>query len=193
MLRANYRIFPSAQEGTAVAAIAAMATRLVRVVKVAALLSSAFLLGGASAEVAVRAREATRLERRRGVAGELVALKLTRPDGSVVAQPRLIAAAGKSARLVLHPPGRPDDVKVSFRISVARQLGDVIALDYELFLPDESVFSHGRLHLSPGVQQAIQLPDGELLATWLAVPFPSAQFDDYMKAERALEDGATLI
>ena len=190
MLLANHWIFPSAQEGTAVALITTLATRLVRVVKVAALLSSAFLLGGASAEVAVRAREATR---QRGVAGELVALKLTRPDGSVVAQPRLIAAAGKSARLVLHPPGRPDDVKVSFRVSVARQLGDVIALDYELFLPDESVFSHGRLHLSPGVQQAIQLPDGELLATWLAVPFPSAQFDDYMKAERALEDGATLI
>jgi len=170
-----------------------MAKRLVRVVKVAALLSSAFLLGGASAEVAVRAREAARLERHRGAAGELVALRLTRPDGSVVAQPRLIAPAGKSARLVLHAPGRPDDVKVSFRISVARQLGDVIALDYELVLPDESVFSHGHLHLAPGVRQAIHLREGELLATWLAVPFPSAEFDDYMRSERALEDGAKLI
>ena len=170
-----------------------MAKRLVRVAKVAALLSSAFLLGGASAEVAVRMRAADRLERQRGAAGELVALKLTRLDGSVVAQPRLIAPAGKSARLVLHAPGRPDDVKVSFRVNVAQRLGDEIALDYELVLPDESIFSHGRLHLSAGVQQAIQLPEGELVATWLAVPFPSAQFDDYMKTERALADGAKLI
>ena len=171
-----------------------MARRLIRVAKVAALLSSAFLLGGTSAEVAVRARAASRLERQqRGEAGELVALRLTRPDGSVVAQPRLIAAAGKSARLVLHAPGRPDEVKVSFKVSVARQLGDVIALDYELVLPGESVSSRGRLHLAPGVQQAIQLPQGELVATWLAVPFPSAQFDDYIRAERAAGLGAKLI
>jgi hypothetical protein len=171
-----------------------MPTRLVRVGRVAALLAGAFLLGGASTELAVRAGAASsRLERQRGAAGELVALKLTRPDGSVVAQPRLIAPAGKAARLVLHTPGRPDDVKVAFKVSVARQLGDVIALDYELVLPDESVFSHGRLHLSPGVQQAIRLPEGELVATWLAVPFPSVQFDDYMRTERALAEGAKLI
>jgi hypothetical protein len=170
-----------------------MAMHLIRVGKVAAVLASAFVFGGASAEVAVRARAAVEQERQareHGAAGELVSLKLTRPDGSVVAQPRLIAAAGRPARLVLHAPGRPDEVKVSFRVQVARQLGNVIALDYELVLPDESIFSHGRLHLSPGVQQAIQLPQGELVATWLAVPFPSAEFDAFIESERAARSAA---
>ncbi len=163
-----------------------MSERVLRVGRVAIVLLSAFLVGGASAEVAVRthaAVKAVQQERALGSAGELVALKLTTPDGAVVAQPRLITAAGKPARLVLHAPGRPDDVLLSFRVQVDRQKGGLIALRYELALPERSLFSAGDLHLAPGVKQAIQLPQGELVATWLAVPFPSDQFDDYLRAE----------
>lgn len=165
-----------------------MSERILRVGRVAAVLSSAFLVGGASAEVAVRthaAVQAVRQERELGAAGELVALKLTAPDGSVVAQPRLIAPTGKPARLVLHAPGRPDEVVMSFRVEVARQTGGMIALRYELALPDRSLVMRGNLRLSPGVKQAIPLPHGELVATWLAVPVPSDAFDAFLEAERA--------
>ena len=149
---------------------------------------SAFLVGGASAEVLVRTRaavNAVRHERELGTAGELVALQLTTADGSIVARPRLIAPAGKPARLVLHAPGRPDDVVMSFRVQVARQKSGLISLRYELSLPDRSLFMAGDLHLTPGVEQAIPLPHGNLVATLIAVPVPSDQFDDFLKAERA--------
>lgn len=165
-----------------------MVERLRRIIRVVAILSSAFLVGGASAEVAVRthaAVEAERRDREAGVAGELISLKLTAPDGSIVAQPRLIAPAGKPARLVLHPPGRPDQFLMSFRVEVAHQ-GGLVFLRYELTLPDRAVHSHGSLRLLPGVQQAIPLPQGELVATWLAVPVPSTQFDAFLEAERGL-------
>ena len=154
----------------------------------AAVLASAFLVGGASAEVLVRTRaavNAVRHERELGNAGDLVALQLTTTDGLVVARPRLIAPTGKPARLVLHAPGRPREVVMSFRVEVARQESGVIALRYELSLPDRSLFAVGDLHLAPGVKQAIPLPEGNLVATWLAVPVPSDQFDDYLEAERA--------
>jgi hypothetical protein len=165
-----------------------MRERLLRVGRVVALLSGAFAVGGASAEVAVRthaAVERVRRERDRGAAGELVALRLTSPDGSVVAQPRLIAPTGKPARLVLHPPGRHDEILMSFRVEVARQAGGLLSVHYELYLPDQALETNGNLHLSPGVQTAIHLPHGDLVATWLAVPFPSAQFDEYLETERA--------
>lgn len=165
-----------------------MTERLLRVGRAVAILSSAFLVGGASAEVAVRthaAVQAVRQERELGTAGELVALELTAPDGSVVAQPRLIAPAGKPARLVLHAPGRPEEVLLSFRVEAARQRGGDIALRYELSFPDRSLFTRGNLRLSPGVKQAIPLPHGELVATWLAVPVPSDAFDAYLEAARA--------
>jgi hypothetical protein len=165
-----------------------MRERLLRAGRAAAILSSAFLLGGASAEVAVRthaAVQAVRQERELGTAGELVALKLTAPDGSVVAQPRLIAPAGKPARLVLHAPGRPEEVLLSFRVQAARQNSGKIALRYELSFPERSLMTRGSLSLSPGVKQAIPLPEGELVATWLAVPVPSDAFDAYLEAEQA--------
>ncbi len=165
-----------------------MSERLRRIVRITAVLSSAFLLGGASAELAVRTRAAVQHERRdreQGAAGELIALKLTTPDGAVVAQPRLIAPAGKPARLVLHAPGNPDEILMSFRVEVARQKGGLVFLHYELTLPERSLHSRGSLRLLPGVRQAIPLPQGELVATWLAVPVPSTQFDDFLEAERA--------
>lgn len=169
-----------------------MSERLRRIFQVAVVLSAAFLVGGASAEVAVRTKAAVDHERRdreQGAAGELIALKLTAPDGSVVAQPRLIAPTGKPARLVLHAPGKPDEILMSFRVEVARQTGGLVFLRYELTLPDRSVHSRGSLRLLPGVRQAIQLPQGELIATWLAMPVPSTQFDDYIEAERTRRAG----
>lgn len=164
-----------------------MSERLRRIVRVVAVLSTAFLVGGASTEVAVRTHAAVEQERRdreHGVAGELISLQLTTPEGLVVAQPRLIAPAGKPARLVLHAPGNPDEVLMSFRVEVAHQRGGLINVRYELTLPDRSIHSRGSLRLSPGVRQAISLPQGQLVATWLAVPVPSTQFDDYLESER---------
>ena len=165
-----------------------MSPRLLRAGRVALLLSSAFLVGGASAEVAVRTRatvDHVRRDRELGSAGELVALQLTGPDGEVVAQPRLIAPAGKAAELVLHQPGRPGAVRVAFRVAAVRQASGRISLDYELWIPEHDVVTRGRICLAPGVKQAIPLPQGELVATWLAVPVPSAQFDEYLESERA--------
>ncbi len=165
-----------------------MSARLRQILRVVAVLSSAFLVGGASAEVAVRTHAAVeheRQDREQGSAGELIALRLTTLDGAVVAQPRLILPAGKPGRLVLHAPGNPDQILMSFRVEVARQQGGGVFLRYELTLPDRSLHSRGNLHLVPGVRQAIPLPHGALVATWLAVPVPSAQFDDFLETERA--------
>jgi hypothetical protein len=165
-----------------------MREHVLRVGRVVAILSGAFLVGGASAEVAVRthaAVSAVQQERERGAAGELVALELRSADGSVIATPRLIAAAGKPARLVLHAPGRPDEILLSFRVQTARQRGGLIALRYELSVPDQSLVANGDVWLSPGVRQAMVLPQGDLVATWLAVPVPSDAFDRYLEAQRA--------
>jgi hypothetical protein len=164
-----------------------MPNRVRQVIRVVTVLSSAFVVGGASAEVAVRTRAAVEHERRDrelGAAGELISLKLTTLDGAVVAEPRLIAPAGKPARLVLHAPGNPDEILMSFRVEVARQKSGMVFLRYELTLPDRALHSRGHLRLAPGVRQAIPLPQGELVATWLAVPVPSTQFDDFLEAER---------
>lgn len=184
-----------------------MRARFLRLGRVAGLLVGAFVLGGASAEVAVRTKAAVDQETRArelGAAGELISLQLTTPEGRVVAQPRLVTAAGKPARLLLHAPGSPDEILMSFWVETARQQGGLISVRYELSLPaprlllagtdparhggslpERALRTEGRLRLLPGVRQAIPLPDGELVATWLAVPFPSAQFDDFLEAERA--------
>jgi hypothetical protein len=165
-----------------------MCDRLLRYGRVAGVLLAAFVLGGASAEVAVRTKAAVDEETRArelGAAGELISLQLTTPEGRVIAQPRLVTAAGKPARLLLHAPGSPDAILMSFRVETARQPGGLISVRYELSLPDRALRTEGRLRLFPGVRQAIPLPDGELVATWLAVPFPSAEFDDFLEAERA--------
>lgn len=165
-----------------------MSDRLRRFGRVALLLAGSFALGGASAEVAVRTKAVVDHEvqvRELGEAGELISLQLTTPEGLVVAQPRLVTAAGRPARLLLHAPGSPDEVLMSFRVETARQKGGLITVRYELSLPDRALRTEGRLRLLPGVRQAIRLPEGELVATFLAVPFPSAHFDRYLEAERA--------
>lgn len=165
-----------------------MRERLLRLGRVPLILMSAFVLGGASAEVAVRTKAAVdqeTLAREQGAAGEVIALQLSTPEGRVVAQPRLVTAAGKPARLFLHAPGSPDEILMSFLVETARQKGGLISVRYELRVPERALETQGRLRLFPGVRQTIPLPAGELVATLLAVPFPSAQFDRYLEAERA--------
>ncbi len=155
-------------------------------VRVALLLLAAFLAGGGSAEVAVRtqrAMERARAEREVGSAGQLVALELTDADGGVVARPRLIAPRGKHAELVLHDPANPTEVRLAFRVEATREPSGDIALDYALWVPDRAVAAKGKLSLTPGVEQAVRLPGGTLVATWLAVPVPSAAFDAFREGE----------
>jgi hypothetical protein len=163
-----------------------MFASLRRTTKVALLLCTAFLVGGTSAEVAVRthaAIERVRAEREIGAAGQLVVLQLASADGEVIARPRLIAPVGKPAELVLHEPGDPDAVRLAFRVEATREPSGEIALDYALYLPDRALSQRGRLSLTPGVEQQFEIADGTLVASWLAVPVPSAAFDALMEAE----------
>jgi hypothetical protein len=163
-----------------------MSARLPRTTKVALLLSAAFLAGGGSAEVAVRthaAIERVRAEREIGAAGQLVVLQLAGPDGEVIARPRVIAPAGKATELVLHDPADPYAVRLALRVEATREPDGEIALDYALYVPERAVSERGRLSLTPGVEQQVELGDGGLVASWLAVPVPSAAFDALMEAE----------
>jgi hypothetical protein len=165
-----------------------MLERLLRRGKIAFLLVGAFLFGGGSAEVAVRthaAIERVRHGREIGSAGQLVVLELSNPGGEVIARPRIIAPVGKAAHLVLHDPGAPDSVRLSFRVEAVREASGDIALAYDLWVPDRAIAERGTLSLTPGVEHAIELGDGTLVASWLAVPVPSAAFDALMEAESA--------
>jgi hypothetical protein len=156
--------------------------------RIAILLFLAFAFGGGSAEVAVRtsrAIEKARADRELGAAGQLVALQITDSDGEVVARPRLIAPRGKAAELVLHDAARPGEIRVAFRVEAVREPSGEIALDYTLWLPQRAVSARGKLSLTPGVEQAVPIADGTLVASWLAVPVPSAQFDAFLEGEAA--------
>jgi hypothetical protein len=156
--------------------------------KIAFLLIGSFLFGGGSAEVAVRthaAIERVRQGREIGSAGQLVVLELSGPGGEVIARPRVIAPAGKVAELVLHDPADPESVRLAFRVEALREASGDIVLAYSLVVPDRAIAERGRLSLTPGVEQAVELGDGALVASWLAVPVPSAAFDALMEAEAA--------
>lgn len=168
-----------------------MLERSQKIGRLALLLAGAFVFGGASAEVAVRthrAVERVRTEREIGAAGQLVSLQLTGAQGEVVARPRLIAPRGKAAELVLHDPAG-QGVRLTFRVEAEREATGEISLDYELSVPGKAVTARGKVSLTPGVEQSMQLGDGALVATWLALPVPSAQFDAYLDAEAALRRG----
>ncbi len=155
--------------------------------RVAAILVLAFVFGGSSAEVAVRTHQAiarARAERELGSAGQLVALELTSAEGEVVARPRVIAPAGKRAQLVLHDPVRSGEVRLAFRVEAVREPSGEIALDYTLWLPQRAIAARGKLSLTPGVEERVMLADGSV-ATWLAVPVPSAAFDAFLEGEAA--------
>lgn len=172
---------------------ARMVVQVPRVLGVAALLMSAFALGGGSTAVALRthhALERARAEREIGSAGQLVELALTDASGHLVARPRLIAPAGKPAELVLHDPTDPALVRLSFRVEASREPTGEIALDYTLRIPGRELSTTGKLVLTPGVQEAIEIGDSEIVATWLALPVPSAAFDAYLEAETAARHAA---
>lgn len=163
-----------------------MPARLLRIGRVALFLSGAFALGGGSAEVAVRthaALERVRQEREAGAAGQLVQLELAAPGGEVLARPRIIAPVGKAAEVVLHDPADPEAVRLAFRVEAVREPSGDISLDYELWVPERAVAERGKLSLTPGVEQAVAVGDGALVASWLAVPVPSAAFDAWMESE----------
>jgi hypothetical protein len=163
-----------------------MPERLRRRSKVALLLAAAFLVGAGSAEVGLRthaAIERVRAEREIGAAGELVVLQLAAADGEIIARPRVIAAAGRTTELVLHDPADPRAVRLAFRVATTREPSGEIALEYTLFVPERAISERGRVSLTPGVEQHVELGDGALVASWLAVPVPSAAFDALMEAE----------
>jgi hypothetical protein len=154
----------------------------------AAVLALAFAYGGGSAEVAVRTHQAlekAKAEREIGSAGQLVSLSLTDEHGDVVARPRLICPVGKKAELFLHDPLDPQDVKVAFRVEATREPSGDISLDYTLWVPERAIATSGKLSLTPGVEQAVQVGNGTLVATWMALPVPSAAFDAFLEAEQA--------
>jgi hypothetical protein len=151
-------------------------------------ITAAFLVGAGTAEMALRTHDAierVRGEREIGVAGQLVQLELHAADGEVVARPRVIAPAGKATQVVLHDPDRPDEVRLALRIEAVREPSGDIALDYALWLPDRAIAAKGKLSLTPGVEQAMALGDGAVVASFLAVPVPSAAFDAYLEGEAA--------
>jgi hypothetical protein len=163
-----------------------MLARPLRPRSVALIIVSAFLVGAGSAEVAVRthtAIERVRQEREIGAAGQLVQLELSGPDGEVLARPRLIAPAGKAANLVLHDPNRPDEVRLALRVEAVREPSGDIAIDYSLWVPDRAISAKGKVSLTPGVEQAMELAEGAVVASFLAVPVPSAAFDAYLEHE----------
>lgn len=165
-----------------------MSPRALKTLRIAALLVGAFAVGGASAEVAIRthrAVEQVKAERETGAAGQLVALQLTDLRGQIVAQPRLICPKGKAAKLVLHDPARPGEIRLAFRVEAEREASGDIALDYELWIPERSMTARGKVSLAPGAEHSMALAGGELVATWIAVPVPSAQFDALLEAARA--------
>lgn len=162
--------------------------RLLRIGRIALILTGAFAFGGGSAEVAVRthaALERARHERETGAAGQLVVLEIAAPDGEVIARPRIIAPVGRAAEVVLHEAADPEAVRVAFRVEAVREASGDIALDYELWVPDRAIAERGKLSLTPGVEQAVAVGDGAFVASWLAVPVPSAAFDALMEAEAA--------
>jgi hypothetical protein len=60
-------------------------------------------------------------------------------------------------------------------------------------MPDRAVATSGKLSLTPGVEHAVPVADGALVATWVAVPVPSAAFDAFMEADQARRQGSAPI
>jgi hypothetical protein len=163
-----------------------MFARSLRPRSAALVITAAFLVGAGSAEVAMRthtALERVRLEREVGAAGQLVQLEISAPGGEVLARPRLIAASGRTAHLVLHRADRPDEVSLTLRIEAVRDHSGYITVDFALWLPEQAISAKGKLSLTPGVEQATEIGDGALVASFLAVPVPSAAFDAYLEGE----------
>lgn len=157
--------------------------------RIALLLVLAFLFGSGSAEVAVQTHRALAqraAERSVGSKGQLVQLTVRDEDGTVLARPKLVAAPGKPALLVLHDPVKPEHARLALRVGAVRHLDGEVDLEYELSLPERDVSGAGRLLLTPGVEEAVLV--GDVSASFFTLPIPSAAFDAYLEA---LRDDAT--
>ena len=156
--------------------------------RIAAILLLAFLFGGSSAEVAVQTKRALdrhRTAREEGSAGELVAVEIQRDGGEVLARPRVIAAPGRAAQILLREPGDSGSVRLALRLETAREPSGDVSIAYELELPAEDLVAVGRVTATPGVEQALDLGGRHALsATVFTLPVPSAAFDAYIAAER---------
>jgi hypothetical protein len=160
--------------------------------RIAAILMLSFLFGGSSAEMAVqthRAIERHRAAQEEGSGGELVALEIQRDDGEVLARPRVIAAPGRVAHLVLRDPEQPDRIRLSLRVATTREASGTLALGYELDMPSEDLACGGVVSVSLGVEQKLDVGDRPLIATVLALPVPSPAFEEFLRAQRAARFG----
>ena len=165
-----------------------MLPRVSKVARVGLLILSAFLVGGASAEVAVRTHGAisrARAEREVGSAGQLVALELRDPSGELVARPRIIAPAGKAAEVVLHEPGDPGAVRLAFRVEAVRERNGRHRARLRAVGAGARREGERDDAAHPRRRAADRARDGALVATWLAVPVPSAALDAYLEGEAA--------
>ncbi|HEY7725068.1 MAG TPA: hypothetical protein VH880_07035 [Anaeromyxobacteraceae bacterium] len=145
-----------------------------------------FLLGGSSAEVAVRTHRAFQARSEAAPGGDFLALEVRRGDGELLARPRLIASPGRPAHLVLRDPADPERVRLELRVEATREPSGVVSVDYELSMPGEDLACSGRLAATPGVEHSLDLGDRALAATLLTLPVPSAAFDAWLEAERAV-------
>ena len=154
--------------------------------RIAAILLLAFLFGGSSAEVAVQTKRAIdrhRAAREEGSAGELVALEIQREGGEIVARPRVIAAPGKPAQILLRDPGDGGVLRLALRLETVREPSGDVSIDYELEIPGEDLVAAGRVTATPGVEHAFALGGGRALsATVFTLPVPSAAFEAYLQA-----------
>jgi len=154
-----------------------------KTLRVVGILAAAFLVGAASAEVAVRANwSRPEPAPEKDPVGDLVALEL-RSEGVTIARSRLVSPAGKEAELVLRDPLDPDVVRLVLRVSTAREASGSVCVDYALRVPGLDLVTSGRVSVRPGVEQAFELgPD--LTALLVALPVPSKAFDAWIEAER---------
>ena len=90
-----------------------------------------------------------------------------------------------SLRFTRRRTARPGEVRLALRIEAARDPSGDIQLRYALWIPERALSMHGRVSLTPGVEQELPLGDGTLVASILALPVPSAAFDAYLEAEGA--------
>ena len=159
-------------------------------------LALAFIVGGGSAEVAVRTKAAldrAREEREMGSVGNLIELTLRDANGDIVARPRAIAPKGRSSTYLLKDPGNPERALLAWHFEAMREADGGVSLEYELSVPEHRLNASGRLTLTPGVEQHVPLGDGTIVASFFALPVPSKAFDAYLESSGEPVDIADAI
>jgi hypothetical protein len=159
-----------------------------RFTRVAATLVLAFLFGGGAAETFLKARDA--IERKRaptaeGSTGELVSLALQDQAGEMIARPRVVVTPGRPVEMVLRDPEDPAQIRLAFHIETERQPSGLLLVGYRIAMPLHAVETSGRICVTPGVEQPIDLGELPFGATIFTIPVPSPAFDAYLEFERA--------